>query len=431
MTPMSRYRIYGGLRNYKNTILDYFFQKPDDSVEQLEKRVARQFDVQEAVATPMARVGIYLALKNLIRPGQKVLLSPYTIADVINVVIAAGGRPHFVDVEPHTGNMDPQLLRGRLDPTCGAILVTHLHGISAEIEEIMAVANKNGLPVIEDTAQCLGAHTGSRYVGSFGDAGVLSFGTYKNINSWYGGMVLCKDRSLAKKIREELAQWPEFDRSRLMQKVRQAFFIDLFGWPPIFSPILSRVFRHGFLNDVAAINKVTAIELDTSRRDYLLDWYMSRFTSIQAKRVLEQWPDLDQHSHQRIEKAALYDQWIEGDQELIKPPAPQNRRHVYTYYPLQAKHRTDLLKWLMYYRRDIAPQHLKNCAQLESFREFAAHCPEAERVARSVILLPTYPSYQKSEVMRNISVIRWYKTQNYPEYGPHPRSSRPQTLVFE
>jgi dTDP-4-amino-4,6-dideoxygalactose transaminase len=423
---LSRYRIYGGLVNYRNQLLDLstgFFNR-SNSVETLERQMAADFQSPSAVAVPMARVGIYLAIKNLIKPGQDVLMSPYTIADVVNMVIAAGGHPRFVDVERASGNMDPEELKKRVRSNSGLILVTHLHGIAAEIEEIAGFARKVGLPVMEDCAQALGAKTDSGHLGAFGDVGVFSFGTYKNVNSWYGGMVLAKDQTLSNKIRSELDAWPEFSRTRLYAKIRQSAAIDLLGWEPIFSPFLSRIFRYGYLNDIARINRLTAIELDTSRHDELPKWYQSRFTSMQARRVLEQWPHVESHGWTRIEKAHSYHEGIKEHSELVKPPAPENQRHIYTYYPLQADNATNLLKWLMHFRRDLATQHLKNCAHLESFKEFRHECPVAEKVSRSIVLLPTYPSYRDEEVRRNLEVVQWYQENDCPEYSRgavHPK----------
>jgi perosamine synthetase len=337
------------------------------------------------------------------------------------MVIAAGGRPRFVDVTENSGNMDPEKLRERICANSGAILVTHLHGITADMGAIGAIAREKGLPLIEDTAQALGAETANGFAGTLADAGVASFGTYKNVNSWFGGIVLTKHSDLAAKIKNEMAEWAYFDSERLYAKVKMAATIDVLGWKPLFSPLISRIFRYGFVNDVAAINRATAIELDTSRYDELPAWYRSRFTPAQARRVLEQWPKLHEHSEQRIAYAKLYDEGFEDSGSLVKPPAPNGRAHVYTYYPLQAARRKDLLKWLMYLGRDIAPQHLKNCAQLESFKEFASPCPVAEKVAASVILLPTYPSYGADQVRRNLQVIRWYVEQGEPEFQKRSR----------
>lgn len=377
----------------------------------------KEFVTGDAIAMPMARVGIYLAIKNLIYPGQSVLMSPYTIADVVNMVIAAGGVPRFVDVDPVSGNMDAAALKKRITPNCGAILVTHIHGLTADIEKIVEIARAADLPVIEDTAQALGARAGERPTGAIGDVGIFSFGTYKNVNAWYGGAIICRDPELARAIRAEIAAWPAFSLRRLYEKFAKAVQIGILCWNPIFRTLTHRLFRHGFLNDIAKINKIVAIELDTRRHDALPDWYRARMTPGQARRVIEQWHAIADHTLERVDYARVYDQAIPESAGVRKAPAPDGRRHVYTYYPLLARDRVNLLKWLMYFRRDIAAQHLKNCAHLESFRHFHHECPNADEIARSVVLLPTYAGYGMEEARKNASIVRWYVEQGEPAFS--------------
>lgn len=415
----SRYRIYGGIENYLKSTFEFArasWHRGAD-VERLEEILCKTLNSPVAAAMPLARVGIYLAIKNLIRPGQAVLMSPYTIADVVNMVIAAGGRPRFVDVEPDTGNMDPAELKRRMSRDCGVILVTHLHGITASIEEITSIARESGVPLIEDTAQSLGARAGGVATGTFGDVGVFSFGTYKNVNSWYGGAIVAKDRALIATIKEQMQSWPAFSDKKVYEKLSRSVMIATLCWNPVFRTLVHRIFRHGFLHDVDSINKIVAIELDTARHDTLPSWYRSRLTPGQARRVIEQWSRIDSHSAARIEYARTYDKEVTIGAGIRKPPAPMESRHVFTYYPLLARNRQNLLKWLMYFRRDIAAQHLKNCAHLESFKEFYHHCPVADEVARSIVLLPTYPGYGIDAVRENAAIVRWYVEQDAPEFS--------------
>src|SRR5262249_61904620 len=88
------------------------------------------------------------------------------------------------------------------------------------------------------------------------------------------------------------------------------------------------------------------------------------------------------------------------------PPFREDGSHTYTYYPIQFEDRHALVRHLMRRGCDVAPQHLKNCADLSSFKEFARDCPNARATASQTILLPTYPRYQREDVMRNVQAIR-------------------------
>src|SRR5581483_8845744 len=111
-----------------------------NGVAHLEHALVAMMPGQQVIAVPMCRVGIYLALKHLIRKGQKVILSPYTISEVVNMVLCAGGVPVFADVEPTaTCNIDAQSVLDLLTTTTdvGAVLVTHFYGLICNIAPIL------------------------------------------------------------------------------------------------------------------------------------------------------------------------------------------------------------------------------------------------------------------------------------------------------
>ena len=90
---------------------------------------------------------------------------------------------------------------------------------------------------------------------------------------------------------------------------------------------------------------------------------------------------------------------------MILPPFRDDLSHIYTYYPIQHDDPDQLIKWLMYRNRDVGAQHLKNCADLDSFAEFQRDCPNARATARTVVLLPTYPRYGTKEVVKTAEAV--------------------------
>ena len=146
MAPKARYRLYTSAHSYLSFLRDVITGRlhRGDAVEQLEQTVAESWNVGAAIAMPQARVGIYLALKALINRGDAVVMSPYTIADVVNMVIAAGGRPVFADIRRETCNIDPAEVERLIDDTTGAVLITHLHGLAADPDKIANICRARG-----------------------------------------------------------------------------------------------------------------------------------------------------------------------------------------------------------------------------------------------------------------------------------------------
>ena len=408
LAPRARFRLYTRASDYVHVLRDCFTGRAtrgDDNA-RLEQAIRARCDVPHAVCVPQARVGIYLAVKLLVRPGQKVVLSPYTIADVVNMVICAGGVPVFADIDRATTNIRADSVERLIDDDTGAVLVTHLHGMACDIETIAAICKARKIPLIEDAAQSFGARVQGRAVGSFGDVGVFSFGMYKNVTAFYGGIVVTRNEALSRAMRAELGRVPYMPVGMLLVKVVKGLVTDVLTMPPIFRAAVYWVFRFACLHDVRWLNRFVAVELDTSRTSALPPVYLRRLLPVQARMVLRQLDRIDGDAAVRIRYARLYHEGLSDLPGLMTPPFRDDGCHVYNYFPIQYQDRAALVRWVMQRRCDIAVQHLKNCATLPGFSPEYRDCPNAELTASQVILLPNYPGYREASVRHNIAVIR-------------------------
>lgn len=408
--PHPRYRIHTRPKSYYSMVGDVLAGRmrrgPD--VELLEQRLCDRLQVPNAVCVPQARLGIYLALKALIKPGQGVLMSPYTIADVVNMVICSGGTPVFADIDRQSCALDPRRIAQLIDSNTGAVLITHLHGIAGPSHAVLDICRRHGVPLVEDSAQALGARENGKPVGTIGDVGIYSFGMYKNINTWYGGAVVCRADDIAGRIRSELAQYNYHSTSLLLKKAVHGLLTDIATFPPVFRVFTYWLFRYAFLHDLEPINRILRPEHRPSRRDSLPAHYLARLTPFQARLGISQLQGLDADNELRIVRARLYREGLKNVAGLTLPPVANGAFHIYTYFPVQHGNRQKLLKWMMRRRRDVAAGHLHSCADLAAFSSFRRDCPQARRAADELVLLPTYPQYPVAEVKKNIDCIRSY-----------------------
>jgi dTDP-4-amino-4,6-dideoxygalactose transaminase len=146
---------------------------------------------------------LYLALKALdIGPGDEVITTPMTYIATSEAIVRAGALPVFVDIDARTYNLSTQQLALALTPRTKAILPVHIFGLPANMQAIMQFAKANGLAIIEDCAQAIGAQHQGQAVGTLGDIGCFSFFPSKNLGAFGdGGMVTTKDPALADKLR--------------------------------------------------------------------------------------------------------------------------------------------------------------------------------------------------------------------------------------
>jgi dTDP-4-amino-4,6-dideoxygalactose transaminase len=171
--------------------------------EALEREIAEACGMRHGVGLASGTEALELGLHaSGVKAGDEVIVPAFTFIATGSAVSALGARPVFADIEPATFNLDPDQIEARITPRTRAIVVVHLFGLAADMDPILAVAEKHGIPVIEDNAQSFGATYQGRKTGSMGRLGCLSFYPSKNLGA-YGdaGMIVTSDEKLAVRLR--------------------------------------------------------------------------------------------------------------------------------------------------------------------------------------------------------------------------------------
>lgn len=204
-----------------------------ENIEKLEVMVAKYIGVKYALAVSCGTAGLHLAVKlaaeriygsrtgsfkpeGLGKGGslykKRVFCSDLTFAATVNPVVYEGGEPVFIDASPDDWNMDPQALKVAFEkyPDVKIVILTHLYGVPAQVDEIRKICNNYGALLIEDAAESLGAVYNGKQTGSIGDYGVISFNGNKIITGSSGGMLLSDDRYSVEKARKWSTQSREW-----------------------------------------------------------------------------------------------------------------------------------------------------------------------------------------------------------------------------
>nr|WP_298435896.1 DegT/DnrJ/EryC1/StrS family aminotransferase [Geobacter sp.] len=174
-----------------------------EEVAAFEGEFAAHHNAGSGIAVNTGTSALHLALLTAgIGPGDEVITVPFTFVATVAAVVYTGARPVFVDIDPATLTMDVNGIEAAITPRTKAILPVHLHGQSADMDPILAIARRHGLLVIEDACQAHGAEYKGRRVGSIGDLGCFSFYPGKNLGAYgEGGMVITNDQKHAQTIR--------------------------------------------------------------------------------------------------------------------------------------------------------------------------------------------------------------------------------------
>lgn len=162
------------------------------NVDSFEEELAEMVGINHATALSSGTAAIHLALKAVgVGEGDVVFCQSLTFSATANPIIYEGAKPVFIDSEPGSWNMDPKLLEEAFEKyTPKAVLVVHLYGLSAKIDEIKAICEKHNVSLIEDAAESLGTIYKDQWTGTFGDYGIFSFNGNKIITTSGGGMLV-------------------------------------------------------------------------------------------------------------------------------------------------------------------------------------------------------------------------------------------------
>jgi perosamine synthetase len=177
--------------------------KQKDYVDILEKKFSKIFNAKYSIAFNSGTSTLHACLYAAgVGYGDEVIIPSQTVIMCTFAVLAQNAVPVYADIDKDTFNIDPKNIEKKITKKTKAIIAVHMHGLPAQMDEIMRIAKKNNLIVIEDSAQCVFGKIGKKSTGSFGHFVSYSFETKKHISGFEGGMVTTNDKDFAERVRK-------------------------------------------------------------------------------------------------------------------------------------------------------------------------------------------------------------------------------------
>jgi perosamine synthetase len=189
-------------------------------VVEFEKRFARYVGTKYACAVSNGTTGLHLTLIAAgIGEGDEVITSPFSFIASSNSIMYVGAKPVFVDIDPTSYNMDPREVEKKITKKTKALLVVHIFGQTSNMTEIMKIAKKRKLKVIEDSCESLGAKHRGKMAGTFGESAVFSFYPNKQMTTGEGGMIVTNSKKIVTTCMELRNQGRALNSAWLEHKV--------------------------------------------------------------------------------------------------------------------------------------------------------------------------------------------------------------------
>ena len=345
-----------------------------EDVKQLEQAIASYCGARHAIGCASGSDAIFLALLALdIKPGDRVVTTPYTFFATVGAICRIGATPVFVDVEPDTYNMDMTQLAAVLDahPDVRAIIPIHLFGGCADMDPLLELARPRGIAVIEDAAQSIGSEYKGRRAGSMGDIGCFSFFPSKNLGGYGdGGMVTTNNPELAERL--------------------------------------------------------AALRVHGTKRKYYHDYIgvNSRLDALQAAVLRVKFRYLDGWTEKRQQNAETYRNILAGMAVPVKAPVtkPYQTRHIYNQFAIQCADRDGLQNHLkqqgigteVYYP---LPLHLQKC--FAHLGHKPGDFPVSERLALESQAVPVFPELESGAIEYVCASIAAFYGAGAASQAPH------------
>lgn len=374
---------------------------------EFERAFAARVDARHATATSYGRMAFMHILQALrLPPGSEVVLPALTFWVIPELARVAGLRPVFADVDPHTFTLDPASFERVITDRTRAVVPTHLYGLPCDMAEIVGIARRAGIAVIEDCAHALGATYRGRQVGTLGDAGFFSLQLLKPLNTYGGGMAVTNDSSLAARIAElAAADRPPSDADvlrRFLYGRAQRSMIK----PKVFSatlfPVLWATSWIGASPDVYLWESIRPLAP-------LPAAYATKFSNAQAAIGLIGLDHLDEWIRRTRAHAAQLTCALEHVPGVRTPMVPPDRTHVFYQYPLYARDRAALVHRCLRNGIDVETLHVDVCTRIPMFNASmngqGPAAPGAERASEAV-QLPVYESLNDAQMARIADVVR-------------------------
>ena len=351
----------------------YFILGPE--VEKMEKALCEYLGCKHAIGVSSGTDALLLAMMGLdIQPGDEVIVPTYSFFATAGTVSRLNAVPVFVDSDPVTFNIDPKKIEEKITSKTKAIIPVHLYGQSAEMDEIVAIAKKHNLKIVEDAAQAIGVqYKDGRHVGTIGDIGCFSFFPSKNLGCYGdGGLITTNDDELAEKL--------------FIQRVHGAK-------PKYYHKIIGGNFRLDALQAAVISVKLPHLDSWSEKRRQNAQTYTKLFT--QAGLAEEEGKiSFDEKNKVLLPKAVYKSQ-------KSKVKSQNFNYHIYNQYIIRVEKRDELREFLtknkigteIYYP---VPFHLQECFSDLGYKP--GEFPNAEMAANTSVALPIYPELTKEQL---------------------------------
>lgn len=377
----------------------------DKQIIGMDETWSRLIDNRRIIPMPTGRHALweFLNLAKL-KEGDEVLIAAYNFYVIVRILIQKKLIPVFVDIDPETLCIDPEDLEKKITGKSRLVIVTHMFGNPADMGRIGSICRQNDLLLFEDCAHAVNSSYNDIPLGQFGDGSLFSFGIYKIINTFGGGMLVLKDTDEVKSSFIMKKNTATGFNSFFDNFIR--FIFSLLMMPKLYTIIMHPMMKF-FKRYIPGLYQL--IEPSGNDPSYIFTVEgRAPFKPYMQRMIREQLLVLEENISKRKKVANKIKIALEDLNDVTLLNEDKYGSSNYSYFGFYVPDPEALSGNLAKHRIKSNPHEYYDCSQLPQFSEYQSNCKHASYAGSHLLRLPNYPSLQDSEVERIISVVRSY-----------------------
>ena len=406
-----RQKIYG--YSFYRQLKNIFLNKKYNSVDFIKKF----FELNEEYNLNFvfkARIGLFHILSFLFKNNKtknKIILSSFTVFDMINMVLLSGFEPIFIDHYKNSSQINIDQLKEKINEfndEVGAVLLTHYNVNNSELSEISNICKQNKIIFIEDCAISIGSKFDNDYVGKFGDYSIFSFGFYKFINVLSGGMIFSKNKDFYNFVIDKEKNWEEIKIYNLYKLIIKSFFVRLISSKIIFKLIFP-IIKFAYKNDITLIKKLLTNDPKPHKKENFPSEYKFRLSQTQINDIIFQFKNLKYLRKLREINYRAYSEGIKNE-KIIFFHNKQNllNENAYLNFPIIVKDKNKFISYMLDNEIDISPQFYRSVNELSFLSKYSKTTKLIQDSVSNLVTLPAYSGINKNYIRKIIETINRY-----------------------
>ena len=399
---------------YGAELIKSYFSIPFTNLSKINNKFHKCFKLKKdkkIIFTSKGRTALYLILKYLkiYKKKNEVIMSPFTIFDLVNIVISSGCKPIFVDHNKDSFEMDcNKIIRIiKKNKKISSIIITHYCFNSENIFKLRSICRKYNIKIIQDCAIAASSKYKNKSITNLSEYSFLSFNLFKFVPALTGGAIITSDNNLCNYANIEQNSFKTFNLSELFTLEFKSILIKILTNKIIFSMITFHIFKFGEINNIKWIIKFTKNDPNPYLRKKLDNFEKHKINKFQIHHIKKRFIDIEKYRKVRANNfATLYRSIKSNNVKLIAPS--KSTDHSFINFPILVDDKKKFRDFLFKNNFDSSKYFYRNCNNLNIFKKYKSNCKNLDKFEKQLIFLPIHHEITKLHINKLAKLINRY-----------------------